>query len=168
MVFGSHAMTEPTAQDIENARLRQEIAERFRREYQDALALTEQAFGLGWVPAGKHSLVTHEESDRARREGGRAVATMSVVTARNAAGDARHFAVEDGVPREVPGWKEAFGSMLTEPDPNRTIEVRGERVHPHKFELHWSGFDGDYTPRTAVQLAEAREKRERKAEEKER
>ena len=51
--------------------------------------------------------------------------------------------------REVESYQQAFGAMLTDPDPNRTIEVRGEKVHPHLYELHWSGFEPDYAPRSA-------------------
>src|SRR5436853_583280 len=111
-------MTEPTEQNVRNASLRSEIASRFRADFSQAEAFACSLFGLGWSPSGRHSLVTHEESDRARGEGGRAKAAMTVVTARK--GDqARHFVVEDGSAREVPGWEEAFGAMLTEPDPDR-------------------------------------------------
>jgi len=159
-------VTEPTEQDRQNAATRQAIADKFRREYVLAESLACSLFGPGWSPSGRHSLVTHEESDRARREGGRAHAAMTVVTARKG-GQARQFVVEDGKAREVPSWEDAFGAMLTEPDPSRTIEVRGETVHPHRYELHWSGFDPGYEPRTAEQLAAARAKREEKAVEKE-
>lgn len=155
---------QPTDRDRQNYAIRKIIADKFRREWVEALGYAMSLFSPGYEPTGRHSLVTHAESERARREGGRAVAAMSVITAKNAAGDARHFVVENGTAREVPGWKEAFGPMLTEPDPERTIEVRGESVHPHRYELHWSGFEPGYEPRTPEQLAEAREKREVKAE----
>lgn len=91
----------------------------------------------------------------------------SVITAKNKAGVTRHFIVEDGKAREVPGYRETFGPMLTEPDLSRTIEVKGELVHPHRYELHWSGFEPEYRPQSAEALAAAREKREQKAIEKE-
>ncbi len=83
---------------------------------------------------------------------------MTVFTAKNQDGDARHFVVEDSDVREVAGYREAFGSMLTEPDPDRLIEVKSLMVHPHRYQLHWSGFEPDYRPRSAEQLAAAREK----------
>jgi hypothetical protein len=33
--------------------------------------------------------------------------------------------------------------MLTEPDPTRTIEMKGQQVHPHRYELNWAGFEPD-------------------------
>jgi hypothetical protein len=60
-----------------------------------------------------------------------------------------------------------FGDMLTEPHPSMTIEVLGKTVAPHRYSLHWSGFEPDYVPKTAEQLAAARKKREDKAVEKE-
>jgi hypothetical protein len=65
--------------------------------------------------------------------------------------------------REVSGWEEGFGPMLTEPDTERTIVVRGETVHPHRYQLHWAGFEPDIRPRSAEALAAARAKREAKA-----
>jgi hypothetical protein len=79
-----------------NATLRQIIADRQRREYIEALGYAMSLFGPGWEPSGRHSLVAHEESERARREGGRAQTHMIVTTARNDAGDTRH--VIDTVP----------------------------------------------------------------------
>lgn len=157
-------MTGPTEQDERNAVLRAAVADRFRREYAEALAHAAGLFGEGWEPTGRHSLVTHAEAERARLTGGRPAAAMTVVTAKNPAGDARHFVVEDGRAREVAGWREAFGDRLTEPDPDRRIEVGGRLVHPHRYQLHWSGFEPDYRPRSAGQLAAARERREAKAE----
>jgi hypothetical protein len=72
---------EPSEQDRRNAALRQIIADRQRREYTEALDFAVSLFGPGWEPSGRHSLVAHEESERARREGGRAQAHMTVTTA---------------------------------------------------------------------------------------
>lgn len=155
-------MTEPTEQDINNATLRAGIADRFRREYEEVRAYAVGLFGDGWEPTGRHSLVKHAEAERARLRGGRPQAVKMVITARNPAGDTRHFVMEDGAPREVEGYREAFGEMLTEPDPDRVIEVKGQTVHPHRYQLHWSGFEPDYRPRSAEQLAAAREKRKAK------
>ena len=56
--------------------------------------------------------------------------------------------------------------MLLEPDLERTIEVRGKQVHPHKYSLCWADVPL-YAPRTAEQLAGARARREGRAVEKE-
>lgn len=68
----------------------------------------------------------------------------------------------EGKAREVAGYQEGFGAVLTEPDPERTIEVRGEQVHPHRHGLYRSGFEKEYEPRTAEQSATARERRHQK------
>jgi hypothetical protein len=53
--------------------------------------------------------------------------------------------------------------MLTEPDTDRTIVVKGQRVHPQKYGLYRGGFEKNYRPQTADQLATARARREAKA-----
>jgi len=51
---------------------------------------------------------------------------------------------------------------------SRTIEVRGQVVHPHRYSLCWAPYEL-YVPKTAEQLAALRESRERgKAEREER
>src|SRR5262249_47351846 len=42
--------TDPTPQDIENARIRKEIADRQFAEYTEALKLVQETLGLGWMP----------------------------------------------------------------------------------------------------------------------
>jgi hypothetical protein len=42
--------SEPSEQDRRNAALRASIAARFRKEFEDALALLEIALGTGWEP----------------------------------------------------------------------------------------------------------------------
>jgi hypothetical protein len=157
--------SQPTDGDRENARLRQEIAARQRADYDACLRLAEQAFGAGWVPSHRHYLVEKAEEDRCRCMGERPRPAATVFTARNDAGDRRHFVIgEDGQPREVGSYEDGFGPMLLEPDLGRTIEVRGEQVHPHRYSLCWAGYDL-YQPRTAEQLAALRVSRERGREE---
>jgi hypothetical protein len=50
--------------------------------------------------------------------------------------------------------------QAVEPDLTRTIEVRGEQVHPHKFSLCWAGYEL-YNPKSAEDLAKLRVSRER-------
>ena len=53
---------------------------------------------------------------------------------------------------------------MLEPHPTRTIEVRGETVHPHRYSLTWAGYEL-YEPKTAEELAKLRHSREQKREE---
>ena len=158
--------SQPTPQDVENARLRSEVADRFRREYLDALALAERAFGPGWEPTGRHYLVTHDEEERSRRDGDRTQPAAEVFTAEKD-GVRRHFTLRDGEPIECDGYQEGFGAMLLEPDPVRGFEQGGVFVHVHKHGLHWAGYEPDYRPQTAEQLAAARARRQAKAVERE-
>ena len=66
-------------------------------------------------------------------------------------------------PVECGGYEEGFGAMLTEPDPARWVEVNGKRHAVHRYSLYWAGYDADYQPRTAAQLAAARARREQRA-----
>lgn len=152
----------PTHQDIENARRRRAIADRFRAEYERAEQVAVALFGPGWKPVGRHDLIGHAEAERCRRTGERLTPAASVFTA-DKDGTSRHFMLVGGQPREVAGYEDGFGTMLTEPDTERTIDVRGQTVHPHRYGLYWSGYDPDYNPKTAEQLAAARDRREQKA-----
>lgn len=157
---------EPTDQDIANAELRQAIADKFLSEYLAALELAERAFGAGWLPQGRHFLVTHDEEERAPKEGGRAQPAAEVFTAEND-GVMRHFTMKDGVPVECVSYQEGFGDMLLEPDPVRGFERDGVFVHIHKHSLSWAGYEPGYKPQSAEALAAARERREKQALDKE-
>lgn len=159
-------MTEPTDLDRENAARRNAIALRFRKEYLEALGYAMSLFGPGWEPHGKHSLVTHEEAARVRYTGERATPAAVVITARKER-DERHFIVENGTARECGPYAEALKHMLDERHPTRRVTVRGEEVPISMYEVQWSGFEPDYRPQSADQLAAAREKREAKALERE-
>jgi hypothetical protein len=159
-------MTDPTPQDIANARRRAEIAARFQAEYALAEALAVSAFGAGWKPVCYHSLVDHDEADAPRRESRRLRPAAVVYTAEKD-GERRHFVVVDGQAKEVAGYQQGFGGMLTEPHPTRTFTVKGQTHHVHRYGLYWAGYEPDYRPRSAEQLAAARRRREQKAVEKE-
>ena len=51
--------SQPTDRDRENARIRQEIADRQAQEYEQVQAWAEAAFGPGWRPSHRHFLVDH-------------------------------------------------------------------------------------------------------------
>lgn len=155
-------MTEPTPDEIARAARRQDIADRFRQQFEEARTLVCTVLGPGWRPVGKHALVEKEEEERVRKEGGSARAFAAVYTAeRN--GRRRHVLVIGDEKREVDGWEHGFGDMLTEPHPTQGFTHQGQWVRTHRFSLHWSGFEDSYKPRTAVQLARDRVKREDKA-----
>jgi hypothetical protein len=160
-------MTEPTEQDRQNAELRASVAARFRREFEEAKAFVESVLGPGFVPTGRHYLVAHDEEKRARSEGGR-MRPAAVVIHAVREGVRKHVAVIGDQVRECSGYEDGFGEMLLEPDPNRTIEVKGTQVHPHRYSLYWAGYEPGYAPRSAEQLAAARGKREEKKEARER
>jgi hypothetical protein len=157
---------DPTEQDVRNAEMRQAVADRFRREYLAARELAERAFGPGWKPCGRHFLVTHDEEDRARRDGDRAQPAAEVFTAEKD-GVRRHFTLRDGIPMECGGYEQGFGSLLLELDPVRGFERGGVFHHVHKHSLYWAGYEPDYRPQSAERLAAARERRQAKAVEKE-
>jgi hypothetical protein len=158
-------MPEPTPQDIANAELRASIARRQQAEYALALGLATSVFGPGWEPCGRHMLIAHDEAERCRHSGDRPVPAATVYSAERD-GVKRHFMVIDGQAREVESVEAGFGAMLTEPDATRTIEVRGQQVHPHRHGLYWAGYEPGYAPRTAEQLAADRERRQHRAVEK--
>jgi len=123
------------------------------------------AFGPGWLPSHRHFLVASDEAARVRYTAERPQAAATVYTVKNSAGRARHFTVDaEGRVRECADYKEGFGDMLFEPHPTRTIEVRGQLVHPHRYNLCWSPYDL-YEPMTAEDLARLRQSRERKRQE---
>lgn len=160
-------MAEPTEQDIKNAALRQEIAEQFRERFEEARSLVESVLGEGWTPTGRHYLVDHDEEERARSVGGPGTPAATVITAEKK-GIQRHVLVIGDQFRECASYQDGFGAMLTEPDPVRGFRDKdGAFHHVHKYRLYWGGYETSYTPRTAMQLAEARTKREEKAEAKE-
>jgi hypothetical protein len=154
-------VTEPTFQDTENARRRQEIADRFRAQYEEARALAEKVLGPGWEPTGFHTLVEKDEEDRAHRTNTKPVPSAKVITVMKD-GVKRHFRVETMTECETP--EAGFGEMLMEPHPTKGFEHRGQWCRIHRYSLCWGWYEPDYAPKSAEQLAAAREKREDKAE----
>jgi hypothetical protein len=154
-------MTEPTHQDRENARRRQEIAGRFRSQFLEALALAEQVLGPGWEPTGFHTLVEKDAEDEARRTNAKPVPSATVITAAKD-GKNRHFRVETMTECDTP--EAGFGEMLMESHPTKGFEHRGQWCRIHRYSLCWGWFEPDYAPKSAESLAAAREKRDEKKE----
>ncbi len=155
-------MTAPSHQDRENARRRQEIADRFRDQFEQALSLAVQVLGPGWEPTGFHTLVEKDAEDAARRTNTKPVASATVISCQNATGSKRHFRVETMTECDSP--EAGFGDMLMEPHPSKGFDHRGQWCRIHRYSLCWGWFEPDYRPQSAEQLAAAREKREQKAE----
>lgn len=158
----STSITQPTDRDRENARSRQEIADRQAQEYHQVQAWAEAAFGPGWRPSHRHFLIEIDEQERVRYSGERPRAAATVYTVRHAeTGEPRHFTVSaDGNVTECESYQAGFGSMLLEPHPTRGFVHRGQFCHYHRYSLCWSSFEL-YHPKTANQLAALRASRER-------
>jgi len=153
-------VTEPTERDLANAARRQAIADRFQQEYDQVLRWAIKAFGKGWIPSGRYYLVDKDNEDRCRRTGERPTAAATLYTVTNCVGSKRHFTVDaEGNVTEHAGYKEAFGDMLLERHPTMTIEVQGQKVHPHRYSVCWAAIER-YEPRSAEQLAALRQSRE--------
>lgn len=118
----------------------------------------------GGIPTGRHYLVTHDEEESARSVGGPGTPAATVITAEKE-GTKRYVLVLGDQLRECASYQDGFGAMLTEPDSVRGFHDKEGQFHRvHKYSLYWGGYETEYTPRTAEQLADAREKREEKAE----
>ena len=152
---------EPTAQDRQNAAIRDAIAQKQAEEYGHCLRLATGAFGSGWLPSHRHMLISKEEEEQHRRTGEPAIPAATVYTVRNAAGDKRHFTVEDGAVREVSSYAEGFGPMLLEPHATAGFtDQKGVFHHTHRYSLCWAGYEL-YHPKSAEELAALRQSRER-------
>ena len=154
----------PTPQDIENARLRRQIAARQCEEYQEAERLARQALGPGWTPWMKLSLI---DSDH-RQTGNTEPAATAFKVYRGDERLTEHSAyvrrMPDGRALHAGSYEPLFGELLREKHPTRTVEVRGRQVPVDRYELCWSALHL-YEPKSAESLAALRRTRERRAEE---
>ena len=159
-------MTQPTELDRQNAATRQAIAERQNAVYAEAQQLALEALGPGYQPWMKLSLL---DSDH-RRTGD---TTPAAVVYKVYRGDKRLSEnavfirrVPDGTIRHADTYEPLFGDLLNELHPARTIEIGGQQVPVGRWELCWSALEL-YSPRSADELAAARQRREAKAVERE-
>ncbi len=154
----------PTPQDIANATARQEIAAHQAQEYMEAERLAREALGPGWTPWMKLTLI---DSDHRRTGNTEPVATAYKVY-RGKDRLTEHSAylrrMPDGQVLHASSYEPLFGELLHEPHPERTIEIRGQRVPTDRYELCWSALEL-YEPKSAEELAALRVTRERRAEE---
>lgn len=150
---------ERLVQDAENARMREEIAERLQAIYIACLKNCINCFGPGWMPSHRHDLIEKDEAARVRYTPEYPKVSATVYSAKGAEGGRRHFVLDgQGVPREVASMEAGFGAMLLEPHPTRRLEVRGELVALHRYDLCWRPYEL-YKPKSAEQLASLRTSR---------
>jgi hypothetical protein len=157
---------QPTPQDIENARVRRQIADRQAEEYAEAERLALEALGPGWIPWMKLTLI---DSDHHRTGNTEPAATAyKVCRGENRLTENSVYLrrMPDGQVVYADRYEPLFGELLQEPHPTRTLEVRGQQVPCPRYSLCWSALER-YEPRSAEQLAAARVKRQQRAIEKE-
>lgn len=155
---------QPTGRDRENARIRQEIAERQAEAYGEAHRLALAVLGPGWTPWMKLSLIDGDHRQNGNTE---PVATVyKVYRGEDRLTEHSVFLrrMPDGQVVKADSHEPLFGDLLDEKHPTRTVEVRGRQVPVDKYELCWSALEL-YYPRTAEELAQTRAIRERRKEE---
>lgn len=157
----------PTAQDIRNFRIREEIARWQEEQYTECLTWALKAFGPGWIPSHRHFLVEKDEEERHRRTGDVCRAAATVYTVKNETGERRHFTISDaGEAIACEGYEAGFGQMLLESHPTRGFEHQGRFVHCHRYSLCWAPYEL-YKPKSPEQLAALRATREQNKEQRE-
>jgi len=158
--------TGPTPQEIENVRIRQEIAARQTEEYAEAERLALEALGPGWTPWMKLVLIDADH----RRTGNTEAAATAYKVYHGEKRLSEHAVylrlMPDGQIMHADSYEPLFGDLLHEAHPTRTMEIQGKQVPCPRYELCWSALER-YEPRSAEQLAAARVKRRQRAVEKE-
>lgn len=158
--------TQPTDQDRENARIRQEIAKRQADEYGEAQRLALAALGPGWTPWMKLSLI---DSDHRRNGNLKPVATVyKLYSGAERLSENAVFLrrMPDGQVAKADSYELLLDDLLQQKHPTRTVEVRGQQVPVAHYELCWSALEL-YHPKTAEELAQRRATREQRRQERE-
>jgi hypothetical protein len=156
-------MADPTQQDIQNAALRRQIADRQQAEYGEAVALAFGALEPGWTPWMKLVLI-----DADHRQTGDTTPRATVYKGEERLSENGVFLrrMPDGRIEKADRYEPLFGDLLQEKHPTRTVEVRGQRVPVGRYALCWQALEL-YRPKDAEQLAALRESRERNRAERE-
>src|ERR1700722_4431131 len=155
-------MHEPTAQDLENAARRAEIAARQNDAYAEAQRLALATLGPGWKPWMKLCLI---DADHRKTGDTTSIATVYKVYRGEERVTERSMFIRrmpDGGVEKADSYEPLFGELLEEKHPTRTIEAKGQQVPVSRYELVWGALEL-YHPRSAEALAAAREKREERA-----
>jgi hypothetical protein len=159
------SQVDPTAQDIENASRRRQIAARQAEAYAEAERLALEALGPGWTPWMKLSLLDSDYHGSGNAEPAATVYKVYQGEARLTENSVYLRQLPDGQILHADRYEPLFGDLLHEPHPTRTLEVRGQQVPCPRYSLCWSALEL-YAPRSAEQLAAARLQREQRAIEK--
>ena len=158
-----HSPPQPTDQDWENARIRQEIAQRQAEAYGEAQRLALAVLGPGWTPWMKLTLI---DSDHRRNGDTQPVATIyKVYRGEDRLTENSVFLrrMPNGQVVKADSYEPLLCDLLHEKHPTRTVEVRGQSMAVAKYELCWSALEL-YHPKTAEELARARASREQRKE----
>ena len=152
----------PTSQEIENARIRREIAARQAEEYAEAERLALAALGPGWKPWMKLSVIDSDHRSNGNNEPAAIAYKVYRGEERLTANSAYVRRMPDGQVLHADRYEEVFGELLHGPHPTRTLEVGGEHVPCPHYHVYWSSVER-YEPRSAEQLAAGRVKRKQRA-----
>jgi|SRR5581483_74376 len=153
---------QPTAGDIENAAMRQAIAEKQLAEYAHCLKLALGALGPGWTPWMKIVLLEsdyHLHRDKPPVVGG---VVYKVYRGELRLSENSMFLLEgpDGTVLKDRNYEPLFGALLTELHPTRKLEIKGEQVPAPRWSVTWGALEM-YIPKSAEELASLRVSRER-------
>ncbi len=154
-------MTQPTSLDIANAENRAQIASKALRTYQEAQAISREALGRGYRPWMRITVVP---GDYHTGNSTPVAVAYKMYCGERKTSDNSMFVrrMPDGTAKAAKTYEELFGELLTELDPVRTIEIKGQVIHPCRYCVTW-GAVGLYEPQSAEKLAAARAVREKNA-----
>jgi hypothetical protein len=156
---------QPTARDIENAAMREAIAQRQNGEYRGAEMLALRRLGPGWQPSMKVSVYRAEECGPIGKDD---PPRVPIAVAFKVSGWLMGERVDRFI-RELPTgevldsdrYEDVFQGMLDEKHPTRTMNVKGAAVPMKRYQHYWSAMEL-YEPQSAEDLARLRASRERR------
>ena len=155
---------EPTEQDRQNERTRNDIASKQEDEFNHCRILALRKLGPWWVPSMKLTLIDAAECGPTGPNDPPRIPAAVAYKVKRGDGEERI----DRYVREVEGkviagerYEDVFGDLLNEEHPTKRIEVRGQQVPIKRYHVYWSAVEL-YHPQSAQQLAENRVSRERR------
>jgi hypothetical protein len=154
---------QPTDKDRENFARRRVIATRQQAQLDQAARLA-RTLGVGWVPSMKLSLFLAGDCNKPTGPDDPAPVPVTVAYRVGRWVMGEHLVrfvreLPDGQVLASERYDDVFQGMLEEKDPERRMEIRGQKVPCKRFQLYWSSLDV-MEPRTAEELAALRASRE--------
>src|SRR5262245_22503162 len=146
----------PTESDIENAAIRQAVAERQNREWQEANLLALGGLGSSYQPWMRLSLIDSDYHNGASRDPVAVVIKVYRGEERLTQNSVYLRKMPDDTVKVADNYEILFGDLLTEPHPTRRLQVKGEMVAPPRWSLVWSALER-YTPKSAESSAALRQ-----------